>query len=97
MATSLLSHALLPDANETATVGAAGGGGAAVVGVAVAPGEADGGKAVTVAVLVGPASSSDCDGHNWTMIQATRKPAARRSNRRRTYTERGSCLVTAPR
>lgn len=71
--------------------------GTGVVGFAVALGDADG-NAVTVAVLVGAGRSSGWFGHSLTTIQATRNAAASRSNRRRTYTERGRCLLlTAPR
>lgn len=90
MVTSLGLHGVVPAGSVTRVVMPAGrvGFGAGVVAV--------GGNAVTVAVLVG-FGSSDPSGQTWTTTHATRIAAARRSSQRRTYTERGCCLLTAPR
>lgn len=88
MVTSRVAHAPVVAASVTRVVVPGGG----VVGF----GEAVGGRAVTVDVLVGFASSSDA-GHSCTTTQATRIAAAKRSSHRRTYTERGCCLLTSPR
>ncbi len=97
MVTSRVLHAAVPAGSVTRVVVPGGGVGFGVAGAGVlALGPGVGGSAVTVAVLVGLASSSP-DGHTWTTTQATKIAAAKRSSHRRTYTERGCCLLTAPR
>ena len=91
--TSLVSHGVVPAASATRVVMPAGTVG---FGVGAAVGAAVGGSAVTVAVLVGFGSSGP-NGENSTTTQARKITAAKRSNHRRTYTERGCCLLTAPR
>jgi hypothetical protein len=94
MVTSLVLHGVVPAGSVTRVVMPAGRVGFGVVGAGV--GVAVGGKAVTVAVLVG-FGSSDPSGQTWTTTHATKIAAAKRSSQRRTYTERGCCLLTAPR
>jgi hypothetical protein len=94
MVTSLVLHGVVPAGSVTRVVMPAGRVGFGVVGAGV--GVAVGGKAVTVAVLVG-FGSSDPSGQIWTTIHAAKIAAAKRSSQRRTYTERGCCLLTAPR
>lgn len=98
MVTSLVLHGVVPPASVTRVVMPAGMVGFGVVGAGdgAAVGVAVGGSAVTVAVLVG-FGPSDPSGQTWTTTHATRIAAARRSSHRRTYTERGCCLLTAPR
>jgi len=97
MVTSRAAHGPVLAASDTRVVVPGGGGvGFGVTGGACV-GEAVGGRAVTVAVLVGFASSPVIRGQTWTMTQAARRPPARRSSQRRTYTERSCGLLTNPR
>lgn len=91
--TSRVAHAPVAVGRVTRVVAPGGGVG---VGVGLALGVGVGGSAVTVAVLVGPASSPTRV-HTWSTTHASRISAATRSSHRRTYTERGCCLLTSTR